>query len=421
MADPVFGDDSTSINDKLRDIFSKRSCQANAADFALQATLGQGTYGRVRLAESTEVKEKFGPNRVRTEVSTGAKKEDESKEPPQYHTGYFAIKILKKSEIIRLKQTDHVKAERDLLLHKITHPFIVSVHGCYKDERNLYMIMEYVPGGEVLAKCRQEIGKLENDSAKFYAAQLVMALQYLHADNIIYRGMVPDNLLIDKNGYLKLVDFGFAKRVLPEPDGTAGKTYTLCGTAEYLAPEMVNSNGHGKGADWWALGIVIYEMLAGYPPFYAENPFDIYQLILKAQARYPGHFDLYLYEGINPSTGMPQPLGTLQTQGGSASQQAAPATHAPRTGLLARLLQSDQKKRIGCLKNGAEDIKKHKWFRGLNWAALYNKQMAPPMSVPVLAGDDDHAHFPTYPDSVEESGPFLEPAKQQIFEYWIKD
>ena len=317
------------------------------------------------------------------------------------HSGFFAIKILKKSEIIRLKQDVHVKAERDLLLNKINHPFIVSAYVTYKDERNLYMCLEYVLGGEVLAKCRATTGKLENDQAKFYAAQLVMALQYLHADNIVYRGLVPDNLLVDKSGYLKLIDFGFAKK-LPPTDG-GGETFTLCGTAEYLAPEIVNSKGHGNGADWWALGVVIYEMLAGYPPWYAQNPFEIYQQILKAQAVYPGHFDVNLYEGIVPTTGMPAVTG---------------AQAAPRTGLLARLLQPDRYKRIGCLKNGAEDIKKHKWFRGLNWAALYNKHMQPPSGPPSHFAEDDHSNFPAYPDSVEESGPLLEVAKQSLFDFW---
>lgn len=340
---------------------------------------GQGTFGRVRLCHSDEASKRC--------VDLGLE-----------HSGYFALKILKKSEIIRLKQIEHVTAERALLRSKTGHPFIVNSYHTYKDERNLYMILEYVPGGELLSVVRAKADKFANDTAKFYAAQLVMALQFLHADNIIYRGLVPDNLLIDKMGYLKLVDFGFAKQLPPSLDEQ--KTFTLCGTAEYLAPEIVNSKGHGKGADWWALGIVIYEMLAGYPPFFADNPFEIYQKILKAQPKYPGHFDLNLYEGVNPQTGA--------------------KTDGPQNGLLARLLKADKNSRIGCLKNGAEDIKKHKWFRGLNWAALYNKQLAPPAGalVPDLKDDDDHHYYAKYPDSVEESGPLLEQKKQELFDFW---
>ena len=383
-------DNGMTRDEKLKAAF-KRPDGESIADFALGVTLGQGTYGRVRMAESTKAKELF------------ATLPEEEKDDGTH--GFFAIKILKKSEIIRLKQVDHVKAERDLLLHKVNHPFIVTALGSYKDERNLFLILDYVPGGEMLSACRRDASKFENDVAKFYAAQLVMALQYLHADNIIFRGLVPDNLLIDQKGYVKLVDFGFAKKVPLDPDGNAGNTYTLCGTAEYLAPEIVNSKGHGKGADWWALGVVIYEMLAGYPPFFAQNPFEIYQAILKATASYPAHFDVNLYEGIVPATGAP---AVVEATGGTA----------PRTGLLPRLLQADRNKRIGCLKNGAEDIKKHKWFRGLNWAALYNKQMPSPLGPPDLEGPSDHHYFATYPDSVEESGPFLESSKQALFDFW---
>jgi len=279
------------------------------------------------------------------------------------------------------------------------HPFIVTAYGTYKDERNLYMILEYVPGGEVLAKSRAEVGKLDNNTAQFYAAQLVMALQYLHADNIVYRGLEPDNILIDKSGYLKLVDFGFAKKLIPKEGMPEALTHTLCGLPEYLAPEIVNSKGHGKGADWWALGVLIYEMLAGYPPFFENEAFKIYQMVLRAQPLYPAHFDKNLYEGIEPTTGVP-------IDGQS------------RTGLITKLLQADRTRRIGCLKNGAEDIKKHRWFRGLNWAALYNKNMEPPDGVPELSGSDDHRCFPTYPDSTEESGPLLVAEKQKNYDYW---
>jgi len=382
-APPAGMDDSeAALHAHLQGFFKDRPDANNLSEIALRDTLGQGTFGRVRLAHSDD-----------------ARKGAEAVGLP--HAGYFAIKILKKSEIIRLKQLDHVSSERELLLNKTNHPFIVNAYHTYKDERNLYMILEYVPGGELLSIARANAACFGNDTAKFYAAQLVMALQYLHADNIIYRGMVPDNLLVDKMGYLKLVDFGFAKQFAPHVEPEKMHTFTLCGTAEYLAPEIVNSKGHGKGADWWALGIVIFEMLAGYPPFFADNPFEIYQKILKAQPKYPGHFDINLYEGVNRETGLSMP-------------------DVPKNGLIVRLLRPDKSHRIGCLKNGAEDIKKHKWFRGLNWAALYNKQLAPPMGalLPELRDDDDRRYYARYPDSVEESGPLLEQAKQDLFASW---
>ena len=131
------------------------------------------------------------------------------------------------------------------------------------------MLMEFVPGGEIFSHLRRA-GRFSNEAGKFYAASIVLAIQTLHQKDIVYRDLKPENLLLDGKGFLKITDFGFAKII-------TDRTWTLCGTPEYLAPEIIQSKGHGKGVDWWALGVLIYEMLAGYPPFYDENPFGIYQ------------------------------------------------------------------------------------------------------------------------------------------------
>lgn len=232
------------------------------------------------------------------------------------------------------------------------------------------MLLEYIIGGELFTHLRKA-GKFSNDHGRLYAAQIIMALQYLHNLDVVYRDLKPENLLLDLTGYIKITDFGFAKHV---PD----RTWTLCGTPEYLAPEIIQSKGHGKAVDWWALGILIYEMLAGYPPFYDENPFGIYQKILAGKLEFPRHFE----------------------------------THG--RDLIRKLLTADRTKRIGNMKNGAEDIKKHKWHRGLNWAALFNKQLEAPL-VPDVSSHNDTSQFDKYADSIEEPGALLDSEKDKEF------
>lgn len=165
---------------------------------------------------------------------------------------------------------------------------------------------------------------METDHACFYAAQVTLMFEYLHNKNIIYRDLKPENLLISNEGYLKLTDFGFAKVV-------EGRTYTLCGTPEYLAPEILLNKGHGKAVDWWTLGILIYEMNAGIDPFTDEDPMAIYQKILKGKIKFPRNFD------------------------------------KNAKSLVKHLLVADLSKRYGNLKNGANDIKNHRWFSSIDW------------------------------------------------------
>eukprot|EP00753_Platysulcus_tardus_P015038 PLAT4733.1.p1 GENE.PLAT4733.1~~PLAT4733.1.p1 ORF type:complete len:331 (-),score=112.14 PLAT4733.1:328-1320(-) len=295
--------------------------------FDVGVTLGTGSFGRVRFA---------------THPETGS---------------YWAIKMLKKAEVIRLQQVEHMISEKAILM-SLDHPFIVKMAGTFQDERYLYMVLEYVVGGEFFTHLRKA-GRFDNATARFYAAQIVLIFEYLHRQDYIYRDLKPENLLLDKEGYLKITDFGFAKRV-------AFKTYTLCGTPEYIAPEVLLNKGHGKGVDWWTLGILVFEMLAGQPPFVDDDPMGIYQQILAGKLSFPRYFD------------------------------------RNAKSLIKKLLTSDLTKRYGCLKGGAEDVKRHKWFSGLDLLALFNRTSAAPI-VPKVSGDTDTTNFDPYPDSVEDA------------------
>jgi len=309
-------------------------------DFELLDTLGTGSFGRVRLVMF---------------------KEDQK---------YYALKILKKSEVIYLKQVEHVKTEKHIL-ERISHPFIVNLFGAFKDPKNLYLMMEYIIGGEFFSHLRKA-GRFPNDTSKFYAAEITLVFAYLHDLSILYRDLKPENLLLDRAGHCKVTDFGFAKKV-------DYRTWTLCGTPEYLAPEIILSKGHGKAVDWWALGILMYEMLAGYPPFYDEDPLGIYQKILEGKIKFPWHFDRHSKD------------------------------------LIKKLLTADLTKRLGNLKDGAEGIKKHKWFQEINWDELLKRETPPPIK-PDVGDDKDTNNFEKYPDSAENSTQPIDARDQELFD-----
>lgn len=315
--------------------------QTELGDLQMHQTIGTGTFGRVKLC---------------TWKATGR---------------VFAIKILKKSEVIRLKQEEHIASERALLA-LIEHPFVVQLYRTYQDSHCVHMLLEYVNGGEVFSHLRKA-GRFSKEFTKFYSGQIILVLQYLHAKKIVYRDLKPENLLISQGGYLKITDFGFAKLV-------EDSTWTLCGTPEYLAPEIIQSKGHAMGVDWWALGILMFEMLCGYPPFYDENPFGIYQKILVGKIEFPKHVDEYAKD------------------------------------IIKRLLVHDKTARLGCLSKGADDIKRHKFFRGVDWNALHSRRIQAPILPQVSSPLDTH-YFEVYPeDDTEGSGPVLGATDQKLFE-----
>jgi protein kinase X len=318
---PGVGECESGFKKKLECVFD---------DFELGVTLGTGTFGRVRLA------------RFKRAAAVG-----------EVVSSHYALKILRKSEILRLKQLAHIKNET-VLLSLVEHPFIVNLVNHFQDECRLIMVLEFVPGGELFTYLRKE-GRMGNDEARFFATQIVLVFGYLHSKSIAYRDLKPENLLLDRNGYLKMADFGFAKIV-------EQRTWTLCGTPEYLAPEIIQSKGHSMPVDWWACGVLIFEMLAGYPPFYDENPFGIYQKILSGTVDYPRHMD------------------------------------AKAVQLMKKLLVADLTKRIGCLKAGVADVQRCKWLQKVDWKQVYNREEKANY-VPELQDDNDTGNFDEYPDS----------------------
>ncbi|KAJ1025218.1 hypothetical protein NDA16_002722 [Ustilago loliicola] len=295
------------------------------ADFAVERTLGTGSFGRVHLVRS------------------------------RHNHRFYAIKVLRKEQVVKMKQVEHTNSEREIL-SIVRHPFLVNLWGTFKDSTFLYMVMDYVPGGELFTLLRKS-QRFPHPVAKFYAAEVALAIDYLHQNNIIYRDLKPENILLSADGHLKITDFGFAKYV---PD----VTWTLCGTPDYLAPEIVSSKGYNKSVDWWALGVLLYEMLAGYPPFFTEdgNPIKLYEKIIACKVRYPPYFE----------TGVKD--------------------------LLKNLLTADLSKRYGNLHRGSKDIFGHMWFAEVDWDRLYRREIPAPY-LPTVTADGDSSQFERYPEN----------------------
>ncbi|KAL3816291.1 hypothetical protein ACHAXA_008099 [Cyclostephanos tholiformis] len=305
---------------------------SSIADFDVGVTLGTGSFGRVR----------FGTHRLTKQ--------------------HFAIKMLRKRDMIKSNQVEHIKSEKKILqiLSKDQHPFIVNLAATFQDPIYIYMIIEVIMGGEFFSYLRNAT-KFDNETARFYAAQVVLIFEHIHFMDIIYRDLKPENLLIDMEGYLKITDFGFAK-IVPY------KTYTLCGTPEYIAPEVLLQKGHGKGVDWWTLGILIYEMLVGDPPFLDADPIQLYQQVLQCKLQFTQSYD------------------------------------KNAKSLTKKLLTPDLTKRYGCLKRGAMDIKTSVWFDEMNWEALLKRKLHAPIK-PALGSNTDTSNFEKYPEVDEKALP----------------
>ncbi|XP_011147282.2 cAMP-dependent protein kinase catalytic subunit-like [Harpegnathos saltator] len=295
------------ILDSLKKTFSerwnaKKSEVTSLDDFERFRTLGAGAFGRVILV-------KYKP------TST-----------------YYAMKILDKRKLVKMKQVDHTRSEKRIL-QSVSFPFTVFMEYFFKDNSYVYMVLPFVHGGEMFTHLRR-LGKFDESLARFYAAQVALALEYLHHCSLIYRDLKPENILIQSSGYIRVTDFGFCKMV-------EGRTWTLCGTPEYLAPEVILSKGYGKSVDWWSFGVLVYEMNAGYPPFYSQDPMKIYEKIVAGKYKFAHHFGEELRD------------------------------------ILKNVLQVDLTRRYGNLKEGSMDIKRHRWFQSIDWVQIYQQKVQP--------------------------------------------
>nr|CAA59427.1 ribosomal S6 kinase [Homo sapiens] len=296
--------------------------KADPSQFELLKVLGQGSYGKVFL--------------VRKVKGSDAGQ-------------LYAMKVLKKAT---LKVRDRVrsKMERDILA-EVNHPFIVKLHYAFQTEGKLYLILDFLRGGDLFTRLSKEVMFTEED-VKFYLAELALALDHLHSLGIIYRDLKPENILLDEEGHIKITDFGLSKEAIDHDK----RAYSFCGTIEYMAPEVVNRRGHTQSADWWSFGVLMFEMLTGSLPFQGKDRKETMALILKAKL------------------GMPQFL--------SGEAQS----------LLRALFKRNPCNRLGAGIDGVEEIKRHPFFVTIDWNTLYRKEIKPPFK-PALGRPEDTFHF----------------------------
>jgi classical protein kinase C len=293
-------------------------------DFNFLAVLGKGNFGKVMLAE-------------------------------EKRTGYlYAIKVLKKEFIIENDEVESTKSEKRVFLAaaRERHPFLLGLHSCFQTETRVYFVMEYVSGGDLMLHIQRE--QFTPRRAKFYAAEVLLALEYFHKQGIIYRDLKLDNILLTLDGHVKVADYGLCK----EDMWYNSTTSTFCGTPEFMAPEILLEQRYGRAVDWWAFGILIYEMLLGQAPFRGDDEDEIFDAILEDEPLYPIH--------MPPDS----------------------------VSILHKLLTRDPAKRLGAGPTDADEIKAHPFFRDINWDDMFHKRVPPPF-IPTLKNPSDTSWFDT--------------------------
>eukprot|EP00397_Hematodinium_sp_SG-2012_P008689 GEMP01008755.1.p1 GENE.GEMP01008755.1~~GEMP01008755.1.p1 ORF type:complete len:616 (+),score=145.80 GEMP01008755.1:98-1945(+) len=309
--------------------------------FALHSTIRIESFGRVRVAMRKDKKA------CQCEIKMG-----------DGRAGPVALKFVRKELVVSSDQVSRVIQEKRIL-QAIDHPFIIRLYYTFQDEKRLLLVTDFPNGGELYTYIRQNGGLLV-DAAKFYAAEVCTALIYLHNLNIIFRNLKPENVLLTQQGHVKLSDFGFAKLI-------SQRTWTICGTPQYLAPEIITNSGHGKSADWWAMGILNYEMLAGFPPFDHRNLMTLYEMI------------------ADPKTKPIFPKG-LQRRAKDFTKS---------------LLTYNPGRRLGN-RESPEEVLRHVWLKIFDWGELTALAVHPPR-IPKAGNPLDTSMYDPYPESAEDS------------------
>jgi protein-serine/threonine kinase len=311
-------------------------------DFQILRLIGKGTFGQVYMVRKKDTKR------------------------------IYAMKVLSKKVIVQKKEVAHTVGERNILVRTALSdsPFIVGLKFSFQTPSDLYLVTDYMSGGELFWHLQKE-GRFDEKRAKFYIAELILAIQHLHEADIVYRDLKPENILLDANGHIALCDFGLSKANLTKND----TTNTFCGTTEYLAPEvLLDESGYTKMVDFWSLGVLVFEMCCGWSPFYAEDTQQMYKNIAFGKVRFPR--DTLSLEGRNFVKG---------------------------------LLNRNPKHRLGAT-DDAEELKRHAFFADIDWDALSRKLITPPFK-PKLKNETDVSYFdPEFTNALNTNGSLNERA-----------
>eukprot|EP01012_Entosiphon_sulcatum_P050978 TRINITY_DN6997_c0_g2_i1.p1 TRINITY_DN6997_c0_g2~~TRINITY_DN6997_c0_g2_i1.p1 ORF type:complete len:390 (+),score=58.86 TRINITY_DN6997_c0_g2_i1:18-1187(+) len=292
--------------------YSRKDAKISEDDFEVLYTIGRGRFGIVDLVRKKNTNE------------------------------MYAMKILDKKEIVRSNEIEHTMTERTILADH-DHPFLMHLKYAFQSDRHLFLVLQFANGGDFWSHLRS--GAFDEDRARFYAAEIVLALEYLHNRSIVYRDLKPENILLDHEGHVVLTDFGLAKRLRGD------STTTFCGTPEYISPEVLQGKEYGIAVDWWSFGALLFEMLLARPPFYSPNLNKMYKAILTKRPMIPR-------DAMSPAA----------------------------ADLCLKLLEKDPSKRLAL----ASDVKRHPFFATVNWSAVYERRVRPPF-VPNVASPTDLA------------------------------